>query len=145
MERFVHAVDLKPLLKEPHTLLAALDNWGDALDAHFIPYEQSLRPIFSRYLQHRFATLYTNQDGELREAADTIALIFGASLRYAGAIAQALNRPLDNEIAQAGIAAGEYLYRTLQFIPEAVPWFASAEGRPAASTTEKAGEKAEAK
>ena len=72
MERFVYAVDLKPLLADPHPLLVALDAWGDALDAHYIPHEESMRPMFSRYLQHRFATLYTNQDGELREAADTV-------------------------------------------------------------------------
>ncbi len=130
MERLVFAIDLAPLLANPKQLLAALENWGDALDGAYFAHEQSLRPIFSRYLQHRFAMLYVNQEGELREAADTVALIFGTALRYAGALATALERPVDDAVAQAAISAAEYLYRSLQFDAESLPWYASAEGRP---------------
>jgi len=133
MERFVFSIELKPLIAEPRALLAGLDGWGDALDAWYFPREESLRPIFSRYLQHRFAMLYINQEGELRESADTIALLFGAALRYAGGVAAALERPIDDAIAQAGISAAEYLYRSVQFSSDTLPWFASAEEKPAAS------------
>jgi len=131
MERFVFAIDLKPLIADPRALLAGLERWGDALDRRYFPHEESLRPFFSRYLQHRAAMLYINQEGELREAADTLALLFGAALRYAGALAEALDRPVDPAIAQAAVSAAEYLYRSLQFVPEALPWYASAEARAA--------------
>ncbi len=129
MERFVFSLELGPLIAEPPALLAGLEGWGDALDAWYFPREEALRPIFSRYLQHRFAMLYINQEGELREAADTIALLFGAALRYAGGLAAALARPVDDAIAQAGISAAEYLYRSVQFSSDTLPWFASAEDR----------------
>jgi len=129
MERFVHAIDLKPILAERTKLVAGLAAWGDALDQWYFPQEEALRPIFSRYLQHRFGMPYANQEGNLREAADTIALLFSAALRYAGGIAAALERPVDSGIAQAGIAAAEYLYRTLHFSAEILPWYASADGR----------------
>ena len=125
MERFVFAIELKPLLEDPHSLLAGFDAWGDALDRFYFSSEEALRPLFARYLQHRFGMLYVNQEGELREGADTVGLLFGLVLRYSAALAFALSRPVDSNIAQAAIAAAEYFYRSLQFPPEALPWFAS--------------------
>ena len=133
--RFIHAVDISEALdvSEKATALGtALEGWGPMIDAHVAPTEEALRPLMLRWMGHRFAMPYVNQTGDLRACADTIAMIYGCSLRYGAALASVLGRPLDRPLYQVALGAAEYFYRSLVFRRESLPWFASAEAYQAA-------------
>jgi hypothetical protein len=128
--RFIHAVDVSPVLDDPQTgafFGHALEQWGPCIDASVGPREELIRPLALRWLGHRFGMPYINQTGDLRAAADIVAMMYGTSLRYAAALASALQRDLDRPLYQVAIGASEYFYRSFTFQRESLPWFASAE------------------
>ncbi len=128
--RFVHAVDVSPVLDDPQTgafFGHALEEWGPCIDASVGPREELIRPLALRWLGHRFGMPYINQTGDLRAAADIVAMMYGTSLRYAAALAAALRRDLDRPLYQVAIGASEYFYRSFTFQRESLPWFASAD------------------
>ena len=133
--RFIHATDVGPALDTPEALAAltaALEAWGPSIDAWLAPREEALRPLMLRWMGHRFGMPYVNQTGDLRACADTIAMIYGTSLRYAAALASVLGRELDRPLYQAALGAAEYFYRSLVFKRESLPWFASVDAYQAA-------------
>jgi len=124
-KRFVYAIDLKPVLERKEQLMAHLADWRPAFGKWLAPQEQIVRPLQARWLAHRFGSPFTKQRGELREAADAIAHLYGTSLRIAAALGATLEQPVDRNLYKVAIGASEFFYRSLHLPHESLPWFAS--------------------
>jgi Fe-S-cluster containining protein len=122
---FIHAIDPTELLASPR-LADALTDWPAVLERRVSPAEETLQPLASRWLAHRFATVVVKGHGELRESCDGIVHLYATSLRYAGAFAEALDAPLDRRLYKVAIGAAEFFYRSLNLPREVLPWFAAA-------------------
>ena len=105
--RFIHVIDPAPLL-DSNRLRAAL------------------RPLATRWLAHRFSLPMLKGRGELRESCVGIVHLYAASLRYAGAFAETLQRPLERALYKVAIGSAEFFYRSLHLPREVLPWFAAA-------------------
>jgi len=75
---------------------------------------------------HRFSLPMLKGRGELRESCDGIVHLYAASLRYAAAFAETLQRPLDRALYKVAIGSAEFFYRSLHLPREVLPWFAAA-------------------
>ena len=123
--RFIYAIDPAPLFARMPELLAHLEAWEPALEKWVAPHEDAIRPLAARWLAHRFGTPMIKGRGELRNAADDIAQLYGTSLRYAAAIAATLEVPVDRALYKVAIGAAEFFFRSLNLPREALPSFAA--------------------
>jgi Fe-S-cluster containining protein len=123
--RFIYAIDPAPLLAADR-LAPALRDWQPALGRWVAPQEDALRPLASRWLAHRFAIPMLKGRGELRESCDGIVHLYAASLRYAAAFGETLQRPVDRALYKVAIGSAEFFYRSLNLPREVLPWFAAA-------------------
>jgi len=123
--RFIHVIDPAPLL-DSNRLRAALRDWQPALARWIPPAEAALRPLATRWLAHRFSLPMLKGRGELRESCVGIVHLYAASLRYAGAFAETLQRPLERALYKVAIGSAEFFYRSLHLPREVLPWFAAA-------------------
>jgi Fe-S-cluster containining protein len=125
-KRFVFALDIGPALARRDEMKAHLTDFWPAFGNWLAPHEDELAPLAARYLAHRFASPFVKQRGELRQAADSIAHLYGTALRYAAALAATLQRPADRALFKVALGASEFFYRSLHLPMESLPWFASA-------------------
>ena len=123
--RFIHATDPGPLLAEDRFPMA-LHEWQPALERWVAPQEEALGPLASRWLAHRFAIPMLKGRGELRESCDGIVHLYAASLRYAAAFGETVQRPVDRTLYKVAIGSAEFFYRSLDLPREVLPWFAAA-------------------
>jgi Fe-S-cluster containining protein len=123
--RFIYAIDPEPLLHS-NRLEPALRDWQPALARWLPPAEAALRPLATRWLAHRFSLPMVKGRGELRESCDGIVHLYAASLRYAAAFAETLQRPLDRALYKVAIGSAEFFYRSLHLPRDVLPWFAAA-------------------
>ena len=122
-QRFVWSIDPKPLLVP--ALGEHLHDWQPAFERWLAPQEDLLRPLQARFLAHRFGTPMVKGRGDLREAADCIAHVYGTSLRFAAAYGAVLQRPVDRDIYKAALGTAEFFFRSLNLPREALPWFSA--------------------
>ena len=123
--RFIHATDPGPLLAEDWFPMA-LHEWQPALERWVAPQEEALGPLASRWLAHRFAIPMLKGRGELRESCHGIVHLYAASLRYAAAFGETVQRPVDRTLYKVAIGSAEFFYRSLNLPREVLPWFAAA-------------------
>ncbi len=124
-QRFVFAVDLKPVLDRRDLFMQHLTDWRPAFEQWLAPQEELLHPLAARWLAHRFGAPYAKQKGQLRQSADTIAHLYGTALRYAAGLGAMLQRPVDRALFKVAIGASEFFYRSLVLPRQALPWFCS--------------------
>ncbi len=122
-QRFVWSIDPKPLLVP--ALAENLQDWKPAFERWLEPQEELLRPLQARWLAHRFGTPMVKGRGDLREAADSIAHVYGTSLRFAAAYGAVLQRPVDRDIYKAALGTAEFFFRSLNLPRESLPWFSA--------------------
>ncbi|HYY52035.1 MAG TPA: hypothetical protein VE755_04130 [Myxococcales bacterium] len=123
--RFIYAIDPAPLFASDK-LAVTLRDWEPAFARWIPPAEDVLRPLARRWLAHRFSLPMVKGGGELRESCDGILHLYAASLRYAAAFAETLQRPLDRALYKVAIGSAEFFYRSLHLPREVLPWFAAA-------------------
>ncbi len=126
-ERFIYAIDPKPLIAQRDLLETHLMNWQPAFEQWLAPQDDALSALSARYLSHRFATPMVKGRAELRCAADEIVQIFAIAQRYAAAMGATLQAPVDRRTFLVALGAAEFFIRSMQLPREALPWFASRE------------------
>lgn len=124
--RFIHAIDAAPLLADPERLVRALEDWPGAFERRLAAQEEVLRPLWLRYLSHRFGMPWVNQDGELRASADTIVFTFATALRVAAVLGDLLGRAVDRPVMQVALGCSEYFWRTVEVPADLLPWYCAA-------------------
>jgi Fe-S-cluster containining protein len=125
--RFIYAMDPARIVDRFDVFTQHLQAWQPAFAAWLAPQDEVLRTLTARYLAHRFATPVAAGKGDLRVAADTIALIYGAALRFASAMGATLEQKVDREMFKVAIGAAESFYRSTQIAKHMLPWYASAD------------------
>ena len=124
-ERFIWSIEPRPLLASATVLAERLQSWQPAFERWLAPQEDLLQPLAARFLAHRFGTPMVKGRGDLREAADCIAHVYGTSLRFAAAYGAVLQRPVDRAIYKAALGTAEFFFRSLNLPRESLPWFSA--------------------
>jgi Fe-S-cluster containining protein len=120
--RFVFALDLEDVGDDVlRDALAYSPGWRAAL-AEAAP---EVGELLRRYICHRFFGIYERspQLNSLGLSYGTINHSVATALRFAWALAQALERPLDSACLRVGIGASEHAYRNVRMPVSVMPWF----------------------
>lgn len=121
--RFVFAIPTTPESGAWDELGRHLRDFGPAWEQWLAPHEDALRPLHLRYLAHRHFAPFLTVRGQLVYGAGAITHAFATSLRYAAALGAVLHRPVDRDVMKVALGAAEYVYRSLEIPPDALPWF----------------------
>ena len=104
-------------------LTAGLDEWRPAYERFVKNREAELRPVYLRYLAHRYFAPHLKIDGELHFAPGAVSHLFATSLRYASALASVMGRPADRATTKVALGAAEFVHRWLELSPGALVLF----------------------
>jgi hypothetical protein len=106
----------------------------DELDAHlgrfaesrarwYAPSEAALQPLLVRYIAHRHASPFLTIQGRLHFAPGAVPHLLGTAVRCAAALGAVFRRPVDRSILKTALGWSEFVYRSLELEPAALPWF----------------------
>jgi Fe-S-cluster containining protein len=104
-------------------LQAFFNGWADPLETFMVPAEPALRPLLTRYLAHRYYSLFVRSQGRLRFTWGSVPHAYALAIRTAAALSGCLDRQTDLAIMKAGLGFADYHYRGLRIPPDALPWF----------------------
>lgn len=121
VRRFIFAIDV---YKSPEGLEDCLSfdpRWRERFD----PRAPELQSLLNRFLGSAFFNAFqrSRRSEELEFRYGNVVHTFATVIRYATGLARWFGRPVDRPIIKAGIAASEFLFRSIMIPADSMPWF----------------------
>ncbi len=120
-KHFVHDFDTEDSRLE--NFEQHIEHWAKPMLTWMVPQEPALRPLMVRYLSHRYHSLFTRVQGDIKLSFGSAPQVYALSIRFAAALSGALERPTDLGIAKASLGFADYVYRNIHLPEASLPWF----------------------
>ena len=104
-------------------LATHLGRFPEARARFYAPSEALLQPLLLRYVAHRHAMPFLTIQGRLHFAPGAVPHLVGTAIRCASALGGVFRRPVDRSMLKVALGWSEFVYRSLEVEPAALPWF----------------------